>query len=328
MPINSKSSSATKTHLLVPVALTTGIVLAASLSLVKIATVGRNAPLAAADSDPMVAAAGDIACDPDKAQYNQGNGTVDACHMKATSELLVGQNFAAVLPLGDTQYENATLSKFQQSYDRTWGRVKAISYPAAGNHEYLTPGASGYFSYFGAAAGESTKGYYSYNIGNWHIIALNGNCTYIGGCEAGSPQEIWLKADLAASSAVCTLAYWHQPRFSSGLHSNDSTYDAFWQDLYNAHADIVLNGHDHHYERFAPQTPKAEADPRRGIREFVVGTGGKNLYPILTAQANSQIRNADTYGILKLVLHPDRYSWAFIPEAGKTFTDSGDDLCH
>ncbi len=276
--------------------------------------------------DPVIAAAGDIACDPADGSFNGGNGTASNCRQKAVSDLFVGKNFSAVLTLGDTQYEDGSLSKFQQSFDPSWGRAKNIIRPSVGNHEYLTGGASGYYSYFGSAAGDPTKGYYSYDIGAWHLIALNSNCSQVGGCGAGSPQEQWLKSDLAAHLNACTLAYWHHPRFSSGEHGSNTSYDAFWKDLYAAGAEIVLNGHDHDYERFALQNPSGAADPN-GIQEFVVGTGGKNHYTFTTTQANSVVRNPDTYGILKLTLHATSYDWQFVPEAGKTFSDSGTANC-
>jgi hypothetical protein len=231
-----------------------------------------------------------------------------------------------VLVLGDVQYEDGTLSRYQESYDLSWGRLKSITRPAVGNHEYRTAGASGYFSYFGAAAGDKTKGYYSYDLGAWHLIALNSNCTYVGGCGVGSPQEQWLKADLAAHPNVCTLAYFHHPRFSSGQHGSDASYDVFWNSLYAAGVEVVLNGHDHIYERFAPQNPRGGADPN-GIQQFIVGTGGKEHTSIASVQPNSAARNTDTFGFLKLTLHPTSYDWQFVPETGKTFTDSGSRNC-
>jgi len=244
--------------------------------------------------------------------------------------LLVNSGLAAVLSLGDNQYDDNTLTKYQQMYEPSWGRVKSLIHPGIGNHEYLDPagGAKGYFTYFGAAAGDPTKGYYSFDVGTWHVIALNAECSHVGGCGAGSPQEQWLKADLGAHSNSCTLAYWHEPRFSSGQHGNNTSSSVFWQDLYSAHADLVLNGHDHVYERFAPQSPAALADPN-GIREFVVGTGGKNHYAFVTVQPNSEVRNATTFGVLKLTLHPSGYDWRFVndPTSG-TFTDSGSGACH
>jgi hypothetical protein len=277
--------------------------------------------------DPIIAAAGDIACDPSDGSFNGGNGTTNSCRQKAVSDLFVGKNFTAVLALGDTQYEDGSLTKYQQSFDPSWGRAKSIIHPAVGNHEYLTAGASGYYNYFGAAAGDKTKGYYSYDVGAWHIIALNSNCSQVGGCGVGSPQEQWLKADLAGHPNLCTLAYWHHPRFSSGEHGSNASYDAFWKDLYAAGAEIVLNGHDHDYERFAPQNPSGAAD-LNGIQEFVVGTGGKSHYAFTSIKGNSVVRNSDTYGILTLTLHAISYDWQFAPESGKTFADSGTMNCH
>ncbi len=278
--------------------------------------------------DPVIAAAGDIACDPADAKYNGGVGTENACHMKATSDLLLHVNPTVVLTLGDNQYEIATLVEFQQSFNPSWGRLKSIIHPAIGNHEYETPDASGYFSYFGTAAGDPKKGYYSYNIETWHIIVLNSNCSEVGGCGFGSPQEQWLKADLAAYQTICTLAYWHHPRFSSGRYGDNPEYDAFWQDLYNAGADVVLVGHEHNYERFAPQDPNGVADSTRGIREFVVGTGGKNFSDFTNIKPNSEVRNSSAFGILVMNLHPTGYDWRFIAEPGKKFSDSGTSSCH
>ncbi len=281
-----------------------------------------------AQSDPIIAAAGDIACDPFHQDFNNGVGVPLACRAVATADLLTQTRPMVVLTLGDLQYEDGDLLKFKDSYDRTWGRFKSITRPALGNHEYVTRGARGYFAYFGPTAGDPQKGYYSYEVGTWHLIALNSNCTFVGGCGAGSPQERWLRTDLAAHTGSCILAYWHHPRFSSGWHSNNPTYRAFWQALYHAGADLVLVGHDHDYERFAPQDPDGTPDPARGIRQFVVGTGGRSAYSFRTIQANSEVRQAGTFGILVLTLHPHAYTWKFIPEAGKTFTDNGQANCH
>lgn len=276
--------------------------------------------------DPVIGAAGDIACDPTSGSFNGGNGTATSCREKAVSDTMLASNLTAVLALGDIQYEDGALSKYYQSYDLSWGRLKNITRPAVGNHEYLTAGAAGYYTYFGAAAGDRTKGYYSYNLGAWHIIALNSNCSQVGGCGVGSPQEQWLRADLAANPTMCTLAYFHHPRFSSGQHGNNTSYDAVWRALYAAGVELVLNGHDHIYERFAPQSPAGAADPR-GIQQFIVGSGGKNHTTIVSVQPNSIIRNTDTFGFLKLTLHPSSYDWQFVPEPGKTFTDSGTKNC-
>ena len=230
-----------------------------------------------------------------------------------------------VLALGDLAYNDGTATEFANCYDPSWGRHKARTKPAPGNHEYNTPGATGYYGYFGAAAGDPTKGYYSYDLGEWHIIVLNSNIAR----TAGSAQDVWLRADLAANTKTCTLAYWHHPRFSSSsVHGNNVTMAPFWDALYAANADVVLVGHDHSYERFAPQTPAAAADPTRGIRQFVVGTGGRSHYAIGTVQPNSQVYNGNTFGVLKLTLSTTSYAWQFVPVAGGTFTDSGTGNCH
>jgi calcineurin-like phosphoesterase family protein len=296
-------------------------------------------PPAHATADPKIAAAGDIACDPANSNFNHGNGANGACEELATSNLMVDAGYAAVLPLGDNQYYCGSLRAFHASYDPSWGRLKSITHPAVGNHEYLTDGdsestgcndsnegAAGYFGYFGSAAGQSGHGYYSYNIGTWHLIALNSNCGDAGGCGSGSPQYTWLANNLKAHTNTCTLAYWHIPLFSSGGR-DDSNSQPFWDLLYRHHADVVLNGHDHIYERFAPQDPNGVRRSKRGIREFIVGTGGANHTSIVTVAPNSQVRNADTYGILKLVLHPTSYRWRFVPEAGSAFSDSGGKAC-
>jgi hypothetical protein len=281
----------------------------------------------ASSNDPVVATAGDIACDPSDGRFNGGNGISGACRQLATSNILFGSELAAVLPLGDNQYEDATQWKFMQSYDASWGRLLSLTSPIPGNHEYSTAGAAGYFGYFGSRAGDPTKGYYSFDIGAWHIIALNSECANIGGCGAGSAEETWLRNDLNTHGNACTLAYWHRPRFSSGLHGGDDSFASWWYDLYNAHADIVLNGHDHDYERFALQDDAQRPDAN-GTREFVVGTGGQEHEPFVTQAANSQVFNNDAFGVLKLTLHSTSYDWQFIPEAGSTFTDSGTASCH
>ncbi|OLE09740.1 MAG: alkaline phosphatase, partial [Cyanobacteria bacterium 13_1_40CM_2_61_4] len=244
--------------------------------------------------------------------------------------LLVNAGLSGVLTLGDEQYQNGALSDFNNSYDKSWGRVKSITHPAVGNHEYQTTGAAGYFDYFNGVgnqtgpAGDRSKGYYSFDIGTWHLIALNSSdqCTIVS-CTLGSPQETWLKADLAAHANFCTLAYWHHPSFNSGNGGNLSAMQPELQDLYNANADVILGGHAHDYERFAPQNPSGQLDNARGIRQFVVGTGGAFFTALGTTKPNSQVRQNDTYGVLKLTLHPTSYDWQFVPEAGKTFTDSG-----
>lgn len=280
------------------------------------------------ENDLVIAAAGDIACDPANGNFNNGNGTEQSCRQKATSDLLINANLTAVLPLGDNQYEYGILSTFEQSYDPSWGRVKDISYPVAGNHEYYRDNAKGYYDYFGERAGDRAKGYYSYNLGNWHLIALNSNCSNIGGCDENSPQMQWLKEDLEAHKNQCTLAYFHHPRFSSGKHGNHAQLDQIWKTLNQAGVEVVLSGHDHHYERFAPQDSEGNLDYGQGMRQFVLGMGGRSHYPVVKIQPNSEVQNSNTYGVLKLTLHSESYSWEFVPEIGETFSDRGSDLCH
>jgi hypothetical protein len=280
-------------------------------------------------SAPVIGVAGDIACATDDPNFDGGVGTTSACRMLATSNLLVNKGFAAVLPLGDEQYNSGSLSSFMASYDLSWGRVKSISRPVVGNHEYGTSGASGYFGYYGASAGDPSKGYYSFDIGSWHLVALNSNCDRVaGGCASGSPQETWLRNDLAAHPAACTLAFDHHARYSSG-HDGDNTFmQPMWQDLYNANAELFLSGHSHDYERYAPQNATGALDNTRGIRQFVVGTGGAFFTGMGTTDPNSQVRNNTTYGILKLTLRSTSYDWQFVPVTGSAFTDSGTTACH
>ena len=256
-----------------------------------------------------------------------GAGDIASCSStgdEATATLLDNIT-GTVYTLGDNAYESGTAAEFTSCYDPTWGRHKSRTLPAPGNHDYVTPGATGYYGYFGSSAGDPAKGYYSYDIGDWHIIALNSNIDH----STGSVQEQWLKADLAASTKSCALAYWHHPRFSSGaVHGNDTSVQPLWQALYDANADVVLSGHDHDYERFAPQTPVGVADPARGVREFVVGTGGRSHYGLGSLKANSEVFNGTTFGVLKLTLSAGSYTWEFVPVAGGTFTDSGTGNCH
>jgi hypothetical protein len=233
-----------------------------------------------------------------------------------------------VFTTGDNAYEGGTDAEFANCYEPTWGRHKARTYPSPGNHEYHTGSAFGYFNYFGAAAGDPSQGYYSYNLGSWHVVVLNSMCQNVGGCGNDSPMLVWLQQDLAANLNACTLAYWHHPLFSSGEHGNQTEMKPIWEALYASDVDVVVNGHDHSYERFAPQEPSGEADPARGIREFVVGTGGTFLRPFRTSEPNSEVRNDDTHGVLKLTLRSSGYDWEFVPVAGGTFTDSGSDSCH
>jgi len=247
---------------------------------------------------------------------------------EATAALLGAHNGTIIIP-GDIAYENGSTADFNNCFNPSWGPYKSRMKPAPGNHEYNTAGATGYYGYFGAAAGDPAKGYYAYNLGAWRMYALNSNCAAIGGCGAGSAQEQWLRADLAANPRQCVGAYWHHPRFSSGEHGSSTLSQALYQALYDLNADLILVGHDHDYERFAPQTATGVADAARGIRQIVVGTGGRSHYPFPGAfVANSEAHNADSFGLLKLTLTATGYSWQFLAQAGSTFTDSGSTACH
>lgn len=246
---------------------------------------------------------------------------------EATAKILE-ENAGAVAAIGDLAYPDGTKENFK-CYDQTWGRVKNRTRPAPGNHEFHSQGATFYFEYFGKEAGDPKEGFYSYDLGVWHIISLNSECVEIGGCNEGSREEKWLRADLAAHPVACTLAYFHKPLFSSGgAHGDAPEIRPLYQALYDANADVILSGHDHDYERFAPQDPNGKLDRARGIREFVVGTGGKNHRPFGAPEATSEVRDTTTFGVLKLTLKSTGYDWKFIPEAGKSFTDSGSDNCH
>jgi hypothetical protein len=276
----------------------------------------QTAGAAKPDQSPVVLlAAGDIA------------DCTNLAGAEATARILE-ENDGVVAAIGDLAYPDGTEENFK-CYDQTWGRVKSRTRPAPGNHEFHSQGATFYFEYFGVVAGDPKDGFYSYDLGAWHVISLNSECAEIGGCNEGSREEKWLRADLAAHPAACTLAYFHKPLFSSGgAHGDALEIRPLYQALYHAHADVILSGHDHDYERFAPQDPNGKLDRTRGIREFVVGTGGKNHRPFGAPEATSEVRDTTTFGVLKLTLKRTSYDWKFIPEAGKSFTDSGSDKCH
>ena len=233
-----------------------------------------------------------------------------------------------IAPLGDIAYGYGSTANFSECFDPSWGRHRARMRPAVGNHEYMTAAGAPYFSYFGAAAGDPARGYYSYNLGAWHVVVLNSNCDRVS-CAAGSAQERWLRADLTASGQRCTLAYWHHPLFTSGAnHAGLTAVRPLYRALYDAGAEVVLAGHNHQYERFAPLAPDGAYDPARGIRSFVVGTGGGSHYPFGTVTRYSEARNSTAYGFLRLTLRSTSYSWQFVPEPGKTYQDSGTGTCH
>ncbi len=291
------------------------------------AAAGAPAP-APAPTSVTVVAAGDIACDPTAdAGYNGGDGTADRCHMKATAAVAESLRPDAVLVLGDLQYNTGEYEEFLESYGPSWGRLKSKTYPIPGNHEYDTKNAAGYYKYFGSRAGDPAKGYYSFDLGDWHVVALNTNlaCSVVS-CAAGSAQERWLRADLAATDKKCVLATMHHPRYSSGRHGGYSSSAALWKALVDGGADLVLAGHDHHYERFAPQ----DASGRKasgGLRQFIVGTGGKSVYAVGSPRANSEKIIGNTYGVLEIKLGQIAYDWAFVDEAGKRL-DTGTASCN
>ena len=247
-----------------------------------------------------------------------------------TSDLLVAGGYSGVLTLGDNMQSDPSPTGFATVYGPTWGRVRSITHPEAGNHDYGYSGASGYYGYFGSAAGDPSQGYYSFDVGSWHVLAINSNCTEItGGCAAGGAQEQWVRADLAANAGKqCTLAFFHHPRYSSGYDGDNTTMSPIFEDLYNAEADVVLSGHSHDYERFAPQDDASNLDTARGITQFVVGTGGAFFTGFSTIKPNSQVRQNTTFGVLQLTLHSTSFDWHFQPEAGKTWTDTGTRACH
>jgi hypothetical protein len=261
-------------------------------------------------------------------------GRCDGDRDEAVADLVAAEPGAQLAVLGDLAYEDGLKEQFEGCYDPSWGRFKDRTHPVPGNHEYqyFAKDAAAYFDYFGAAAGPYGTGYYSYSLGSWKVIALNSNCdaAALGGCGPDSPQGRWLAGELEADRGLCTLAYWHHPRFSSGgMHGSDPQVAPLWDALYERGADVVLGAHEHNYQRFAPQDPSGNADSDRGVRQFVVGTGGAPLYRFPTDPLpTAEVQRDDTYGILVLELYPSGYDWRFEPVAGQTFKDSGSGRCH
>jgi hypothetical protein len=253
-----------------------------------------------------------------------GAGDIGMCGSpgpELTAKLLDGIA-GTVFTLGDNAYSSGTAREYRDCYDPSWGRHKNRTRPVPGNHEYESPGAAPYFDYFGFNAGPGGLGYYSFDLGAWHAVALNSNISAL----RNSVQGQWLRADLAATQSRCTIAYWHHPLFTSGPDGDSVEMRDFWRILYEAGAELVLVGHDHDYERFAPQNPDGGRDPARGIREFVVGTGGATPYPFVNIQANSEARLTGLFGVLKLALHADGYQWEFVSPSG--VGDAGAGSCH
>ena len=260
--------------------------------------------------DPVLVGAGDIA----------SSGPNDS----ATAALL--DNIpGTIFTVGDNVYPDGTAAQFNAYYHPTWGRHRARTRPAPGNHDYHVAGAAGYFGYFGSVAGPSGRGYYSYDLGNWHVVSMNSEVSMV----PGSAQETWLRSDLAASTKPCTIAYWHRPPFTSGdSHGASPAVKPLFQALYDHGAEVVVAGHNHNYERFAPMSPNGTLNNATGIRAFVAGMGGAGHNGFATVQPNSQVRNGTSFGVLKFTLRANSYDWQFVPVAGQTFTDSGTTSCH
>ena len=308
------------------VAIAAGLIAVVALSALQSVNVS---PIRSAGPDPVGSAASPAAGSPALIGAGDICVTGSLADAQATAALVAARPNDIVFTAGDNSNETGSATQYGGCVAKSWGVFKDRIHPVPGNHDYMTSGATPYFSYFGTAAGPAGLGYYSYDLGNdWHIIALNAMCSEVGGCGAGSPEETFLRTDLAANAGKHFVAIWHIPTFSSGSsHGNDSAYAAWWQDLYAAHAEIVVNGHDHDYERFALQSPSGQADPD-GIREFVVGTGGAGERGFGTIRANSKVRNSSAFGVLELTLGARSYSWLFIPVAGATFSDSGTQATH
>jgi hypothetical protein len=250
-----------------------------------------------------------------------GAGDIARCGSSAdnlTADLL-GDIGGTVFTTGDNAYPSGSPENFAECYDPGWGRYRTRTRPSPGNHDYATPGASGYFDYFRWRAGPDERGYYVYTRGDWRIYSLNSEVMTTAQLE-------WLEDDLAAHPTACIAAYWHRPLFSSGKHGNNPDVKPFWRLLYRAGAEVVINGHDHDYERFGELRPGGTRTSA-GIRQFVVGTGGGALRAFAEIQPHSIVRNSSTYGVVRLVLRSDSYAWQFIAVDG-TVKDAGSDTCH
>lgn len=280
------------------------------------------------DSEHVIVAVGDMACSP-RANAGQGDGDDGPalCRQDQVSAAMLARDPEALLALGDLQYEKGAPGDWEP-YARSYGRMRDITRPVPGNHEYLTADARGYYEYFGERAGPVGLGYYAYRIGDWRILALNSECTDVGGCGIGSPQMTWMRAELAKpGGGGCTLAYWHIPRFSSGQHGDHDAYRTLWRALAAEGVDLILAGHDHNYERLAPMDADGRLDPATGIRSFVVGTGGRNLRPVTKARPGSERVIDSAFGFLELRLGERGYRWRFVDEHGRAL-DQGEDRCH
>jgi hypothetical protein len=294
-------------------------------------------PWIAPPGPPVLVGAGDIArCYPSD---NPTQITPPSLTAAEATAKLIDDIPGTVMAVGDNAYEFGSHADYLLCYDPTWGRHKHRTRPATGNHEYLTPGAAGYFTYFFPNGG-APGGYYSYNLGRWHVVVLNSTpqwaeCPPVKmspeegrTCVGDVLQRLWLRADLRWRGRRCTIVYFHHPRFSSGRHGSQYEMQQFWDIMYQYNVDVVVSAHDHLYERFAPQDPEGNPDPERGIRQFTVGTGGAELYEFTTILPTSEVRNNETHGVLKLALGGGGYTWEFVTVEGGSFTDSGSGVCH
>ena len=319
--------------------------LAASVSLAMAFTPIETPPAEASDNlgNPVIGAVGDMACDSSDRSFNNNNGTATNCAEKRTSDVVLADaSLDGVLGLGDYQYDCDDPADFAVSYTPTWGRLGNEMTPVAGNHEYKTgtdvygtpcptsnATAATFFNYF-THSHPATYGHFSFDLGQWHLIGLNGNCGYsgVGGCRATSPQTQWLKADLAATTQPCILAFWHQPLFTGINTGKNLVYKPWWDALYAAHADVVLNGHIHNYQRFAPLAPDGTADSINGITEYIVGTGGEKQVPVNTTVLPQPVANAKTFGYLRMALLPTGWQADFIDSSGAILDASSSGVCH
>jgi hypothetical protein len=295
------------------------VVLIVGVALLLAALLHSGADSAPENANAVLLAAGDIAeCD------HQGD--------EATARILAEYPHATIATLGDNAYQEGTLKEFEDCYATTWGKFKDRTMPATGNHDESTKNAQGYWDYFGSSGGPYDKYYYSYDLGSWHVVVLNSDCWRVDGCAIDDPQAAWLRHDLEQHPTLCTLAYWHRPPFSSGRYgapNETARVRPLWRVLNEQGADVLLTGHEHSYERFAPMDAEGKLDNAEGVRLFVVGTGGGNLRlfenpPLPTTET----RQDDTWGVLKLDLKPTGYDWNFLPVAGSSFSDSGAGSCH
>lgn len=296
-----------------------------------------------ASGDPVIGAVGDMACDPADSRFQGGAGTAIGCaESRTSSTMLADTSLIAILGLGDYQYDCGDPADYSVSYNPTWGRLDNLMDPAAGNHEYRTgtdsfgaqcpatnTTAQSYFNHFGAAAHQATGGHFSFDLAAWHLIALNGNCTKngVGGCSATSAQTTWLKRNLAATTQPCILAYWHQPLFTGNSGISGTAYRPWWNALYAAHADVVVNGHVHNYQRYAARSPTGAADPVNGITEYVAGTGGEGFASVNSSVSPQPLVWRKSFGYLRLALHPLGWDAAFISSTGAV-VDTSSGTCH